>query len=97
MKDAYKDLLFTPAQAGSAHLDWAESIHNNEGTTWGIPAIDRRVIPERPGEMICFIARPGHGKSSALAFRADHEARLIRAANKEGKRKGDIVLYITVF
>lgn len=95
MKDEYKQLIFTPSQAASAHLDWATGIANSEGTKWGIPEIDAKVVPERPGEMICIMARPGHGKSSILAFRALHEAREIQKAQMRGERKGEIVLYVT--
>ena len=95
MKDEYKQLIFTPSQASSAHLEWATNIANSEGTKWGLPDIDSKVIPERPGEMICIMARPGHGKSLLLAYRAKHEADEIRKAQAMGKRKGEIVLYVT--
>jgi len=95
MKDEYKQLIFTPSQASSAHLEWATNIANSEGTKWGLPDIDAKVIPERPGEMICIMARPGHGKSLLLAYRAKHEADEIKKAQAQGKRKGEIVLYVT--
>jgi replicative DNA helicase len=95
MIEEYRDLIFTPEQAAGAHLQWAEEIATTEGSMWGIPKVDRKVIPERPGEMTCIIGRPGHGKSSILAFRARGEAERIMEAQKEDKRKGHIVLYIT--
>jgi len=95
MKEEYKDLLFTPSQAATAHLQWAEQIASNEGTTWGLPDVDAKVVPERPGEMVCVLARPGHGKSSILAYRTLHESKEIEKAQMNGERKGEIVLYVT--
>lgn len=86
-------LVHTPAEAATAWTQWADKIKSAPGSTWGVPSIDRAVIPERPGEMICILGRPGDGKSSLLAYRARREARLI-AENAE-RRKTDVVVYVT--
>jgi replicative DNA helicase len=88
-----RTLIHTPAEAATAWTQWAEKIKSSPGSTWGIPAIDRAVIPERPGEMVCILGRPGDGKSSLLAYRARREARLI-SENAE-RRKTDVVVYVT--
>ena len=87
-----RQLVHTPAEAAEAWVRWAEMRKTSPGSTWGIPAIDQHVIPERPGELVCIIGRPGDGKSSLLAYRARREARLIR---ENPQRKDDVVVYVT--
>ena len=89
---AARGLIHTPSEAASAWVQWAEHNKTQPGSTWGIPAIDKVVIPQRPGELVCIIGRPGDGKSSLLAYRARREAKLI--ADDE-TRKNDVVVYVT--
>lgn len=91
--NAARELIHTPAEAATSWVNWAQRIKDQPGSTWGIPSIDKAVIPERPGELVCILGRPGDGKSSLLAYRARREAHAI-AADKERRQK-DVVVYVT--
>jgi replicative DNA helicase len=71
---------------------WAKSIKEYPGITWGIPSIDEQVIPMRPGNLECVIARPGHCKTSLLVWRARQEAKRILA---QGKQDEEAVIFVT--
>lgn len=85
-------LVHTPADMGVAFVQWAERIQAAEGIPFGIPALDKRVIPMRPGDMVGFVARPGNGKSSMMAYLARREAARIV---KNGKQHEEAVVYAT--
>lgn len=91
-KDDFSLLLNTPGQLATNYVKWAERIHEHPGITWGIPAIDRRVIPMRPGDLVGLVGRPGAGKSCLLAYLAKREA-----ANIIGRKavKREVVVYAT--
>lgn len=76
MKDAHKKLVFTPLEISSAYVEYAEKIrqHTENGLTWGVPSMDKAIIPLRPGEVVGIIARPGHGKSTLAAYLAKRTA-----------------------
>jgi len=85
----YRALVHTPADLASEHLHWAERIQAEDGIKFGIPDIDKKVIPMRPGEEIAIIARPGHGKTSILAYLARNTARALPPAGPQ------VVVYVT--
>lgn len=87
-----RELIHTPAEAAESWVRWAQQRKDAPGSSWGIPRIDRVVVPERPGELICIMGRPGDGKSSLLAYRARREAQLIR---ENPRREKDVVVYVT--
>lgn len=87
-------LVHTPAEVGKAYLAWAERLHDDPGIAWGVPSIDKKVIPMRAGELIAILSRPGHGKTSLLARLARLEAERIR--NKyESPPYPEAVVYCT--
>ena len=88
----YINLIHTPADLGAEYLAWAEKIRDDPGIKFGLPAIDNVVIPMRAGELISIIARPGHGKTSLLAYFTRIEAARIRARQKE---KQEAAVYVT--
>jgi replicative DNA helicase len=88
----YRALIHSPADLATSLVQWATHIQEHEGITFGIPSIDKLVIPMRPGNLISFIARPGHGKTSILAYLARKEARSILQRNGQGK---EVVVYVT--
>lgn len=92
MKGDFKQLIHTPADLAVEHLDWATRNATMPGMSWGIPIIDRYVIPMRPGDLVGLIGRPGHGKSSILAYLARTEAKRII---KRGTAKKEAVIYVT--
>lgn len=73
----FRALVHTPAELSQEYLEWAEKMQTAQGLPFGIPAVDRVVIPMRPGELVSFVARPGHCKTSIMAFLAIQEARRI--------------------
>jgi len=87
-----RKLVHTPAEMATELIQWAEEIKNNPGITFGIDAIDEVVMPMRPGNLICFIGRPGHAKTSLLVYLARQEARRIR---NRGTQNSEAVIYTT--
>jgi replicative DNA helicase len=65
------------------------------GVTFGIPSVDSVMVPMHPGDLTVLVARPGHGKTSLLAYLARHEAERIM---REGKNLtgGECVVYISL-
>lgn len=87
-------LVHTPAEVGKAYLAWAERLRNDPGIIWGVPCVDKRVIPMRAGELISILSRPGHGKTSLLARLARLEAQ--RIINRhDGPPYSEAVVYCT--
>lgn len=91
-KQDFSALVHSPVDLSNELLIYAESTQTYPGVPFGIPSIDRIVIPMRPGNLICLIGRPGAGKSSMLAYLARHEARRIMA---RGKQFQEVVVYVT--
>lgn len=71
------------------HVDYYKGLLSDPGITWGIPGVDQRVIPQRPGNMTVICGRPGHGKSTLLARQAK-----LTAAGLEPD-SGQCVVYVT--
>jgi len=92
MKADFSVLVNNPAELSASYAKWYHRISSEPGMRWGIPAIDKYVIPMRPGDLVGLVARPGHGKSSLLAYLARKEARRIieRGANEK-----EVVVYVT--
>jgi len=88
----YMELVHSPLDLANAHVKWAESLQDAPGVPFGIPIVDKKVIPMHPGDMVVFCARPGHGKSSILSFLARAEAKRIIA---RGAEKTECVVYVT--
>ena len=66
----YRQLVHSPAELAAEHVAWAKHLKDAPGIPFGIPAVDAKVIPFHPGDMVVFVARPGHGKTSFLAYLA---------------------------
>lgn len=82
--------LHTPADANQAYVHWAEKLAQDPGITYGC-VLDNYLIPLHPGDLMAVVARPGHGKSSWMAFMAK------RAADSIIKRQAEneVVVYVT--
>lgn len=87
-----RQLIHTPAEAAYNYLAWAESIQANPGIPFGVPALDAKMIPLRPGNLVGIIGRPGNGKSSLLCYLARQEAKRIMARGAEAT---EAVVYVT--
>ena len=92
MKGDFKKLIHTPADLSVEHLNWARRNATMPGMSWGIPIVDKYVIPMRPGDLVGLIARPGHGKSSIMAYLARTEAKRIMERNASDT---EAVIYVT--
>lgn len=90
--DLLAEIVHNPAEAAAEHVLWAEAMKNAPGVSWGIPVMDNALNPMHPGEMICLVARPGHCKTSLLAYLARREARRIAT---EGKHESECVVYVS--
>lgn len=91
-RDDFRTLVHSPADLNADYLAWAEYIQNTDGITWGVDAIDEKVIPIRPGEMAIVVGRPGHTKTSIMVYLARTEAQRII---ERGTRDTECVAYVT--
>jgi len=92
MNKAAREFVFTTAEMASQHVKLAEKIKNEPGVCWGLPGVDRHVLPMRGGDTTVLVARPGHGKTTVMAYLAYHEAQEII---KRGAKDQDTVVYAT--
>ena len=77
--------LHTPADANQAYIHWVEQMAGESGIKFGC-ILDKFIIPLHPGDLMAVLARPGHGKSSFMAYMAKREAEAIikrKATDKE--------------
>jgi replicative DNA helicase len=91
-RDNFKVLVNPPDEMAAGYAQWYKNLRSNEGITWGIPSVDKHVIPMRPGDLVGLVGRPGHGKSSLMAYLARAEAKRIQARGAVGK---EVVVYVT--
>ena len=87
-----RKLVHTPAEMMTSYLAWAEHAQSDPGIPFGLPAIDKRMIPMKPGDLVTLLGRPGDGKTSVLAYLAKHEANRIKA---RGTADSEMVVYVT--
>jgi replicative DNA helicase len=83
--------LYTPAETGSAYVQWADKLRTDPGIDYGC-VLDRVLIPLHPGDLMAVVARPGHGKSSFMAYMARRTANRIRNAGRDDR---ECVVYVT--
>lgn len=84
-------LIFTPDEAATSWIRYAEFIRTEPGLTWGVERIDRTILPLRRGKILGIIARPGHGKSSLAVYLARREAQTIVLNGRK-----EMVFYVTL-
>jgi replicative DNA helicase len=63
----YRDYVYTPADLATIHVEYAKRIKADPGVPFGVPGVDKRVIPARGGNLIGIVGRPGAGKSSIMS------------------------------
>lgn len=86
------DLIFTSAELAQQHVKIAQKIQAEPGVTWGIPAIDKKIIPMRGGDVTIIQARPGRGKTTLLAYLAREEGKRII---ERGMQNEETVVFVT--
>jgi replicative DNA helicase len=85
-------LIYSPSKITTLYTKYAEKMVGGKGVRWGVPAIDRIVIPAHPGDVVALIARPGHAKTSISCYLARTEAnRIIREELKD-----KVVVYVSI-
>ena len=89
-KTAKQFFLQTPADLSQGYVKWAEDLQAYKGLDYGC-VLDNHLIPLHPGDLMAVVARPGHGKSSWMAYMAK------RAADDIIRREVDneVVVYVT--
>lgn len=76
------DFVFLPPRATVVTVEEVERrTHNPYQFTWGIPEIDKRMIPPVAGDMISILARQGMGKTTTMISLARRWAEQCRKMN----------------
>jgi len=86
-----RNFIFTPAESTTRYIHYAEQLRKGEGLDYGC-VLDKHVVPLRPGEVEFVIARPGHGKSAWMAYRARRAAQQLIDRGEQDKK---VVLYFS--
>jgi len=89
----YQEYIYTPADLGDLHVSYDRDIKAHPGVKFGLASIDKCVIPARGGNLIAFVARPGHGKTSMMARWAKVAGQDIIA---DGMAHKQCAIYITL-
>jgi hypothetical protein len=76
--------LHSPSDLAQSFVAYAERIQKEDGITYGC-ILDSYMTPLRPGNTMAVVARPGHGKSSFMAYLMRREARAIIDRGKVGQ------------
>lgn len=90
-KTAKRFFVQTPGDLAQSYVHWAEQLQTNPGITYGC-VMDKHIIPLHPGDLMAVVARPGHGKSSWMAYMAKKTAEDIV---KRGTANSECVVYVT--
>ena len=85
-------LIHTPAEMMGGFMDYAERAQADPGIPFGVQCVDEKMIPMRPGQLVCVMGRPGDGKTSILAYLAKQEADRILS---RGMEQQEAVVYVT--
>lgn len=88
---ARRFFLHSPADASQSYVQWAQRLKDEPGIKYGC-ILDRYIIPLHPGDLMAVVARPGHGKSSWMAYMAKRTALDIVA---RGAQEKEAVVYIS--
>jgi replicative DNA helicase len=88
---SYRELVHAPADLALEYVQWAKSLRGARQVPFGIPIVDAKVVPFHPGDMVVFCARPGHAKTSILAYLARAEAKRITERGETDR----VVVYVT--
>lgn len=82
--------LHTPAQSSSNYVQWVEWLQKASRIDYGC-ILDKHIIPLHPGDLMAVVARPGHGKSSFMAYMAKRHAQNITLRGDANK----CVIYVS--
>lgn len=83
--------FYTPAQSARLLGQYTEARARHPGIQLGIRSMDEKMLPMVPGDVVGFISRPGHGKTTVSACVAKNAAnQLVRQG-----RNDEIIVYVT--
>jgi len=88
------DIIFSPAQvarAGTAYIE-ARASNKSEGIPFYLPAMDEKLLPLLPGELLTIIGRPGSGKSAVSMYWARSRAKWLQDRNIDDR----VVVFLTL-
>lgn len=88
--DFSKYFLHNPAESASNYVRWVEWMQGQPKIDYGC-VLDKHLIPLHPGDLMAVLARPGHGKSSFMAYMARRAARSISDRHEQKK----CVIYVS--
>ena len=62
------NLAYSPQEAGRLSVDLVKDLSKNKGKgiITNVPRIDKVYVPDRSGELISILGRPGNGKTQWL-------------------------------
>lgn len=70
--------LMEPTKSVNLGLNYARELRDTDGIPFGVPEVDAKLLPLRPGWLEFIIARPGDGKTSLLSWRANSAINYLR-------------------
>lgn len=80
--------LHNPAKSSTNYVQWANWLQTAQKVDYGC-VLDKHLIPLHPGDLMAVVARPGHGKSSFMAYMARRTA--LKIADESNK----CVIYVS--
>lgn len=86
-KTAKQFFVQSPADLAQSYVAWAEQLQESEGIKYGCQ-LDKVLLPLHPGDLMAVVARPGHGKSSWMAYMA-------RRTALELTKPDEVVVYVS--
>ena len=81
----FRTLIHTPQDCGLEFIEYHRDVMSLAGVETGIKKIDDAMIPMKPGDVIGVIARPGHGKSTFMAYLTRKIARDLLTQGRENE------------
>lgn len=91
-----EQLIHLPQECSTEYVEHykkrKEAIESGRAVTFGLPAMDRTIIPLLPGDVMGILARPGHLKSTFCGYMAKRTASKIIEAGYDNR----CVVYVTL-
>jgi replicative DNA helicase len=87
---AKKFFVHNPSDLSQSYVNWAEKLQNDPGIDYGC-VLDKYMLPLHPGDLMAVVARPGHGKTSWMAY-------MTRKTARDLVKRGDndkVAVYVT--
>lgn len=88
---ARRFFMHDPVTLTGSYVAWAKRLKEDPGITYGC-VLDKHLIPLHPGDLMAVVARPGHGKTSFMAYMARKTAADIV---KRGAADRECVVYVS--